>query len=117
MGHLTGKEEILRQLRERLDKNPIGLPEHTSLFEILSILFTEKEAELGARFPFGVVGIEEIQKTTGKDRNELEEILEGMMKKGLVVTVKRMARSNTSFPRLLSASSSLPSCVPMNPFL
>ncbi len=46
MGHLTGKEEILRQLRERLDKNPIGLPENTSLYEILSILFTEKEAEL-----------------------------------------------------------------------
>jgi Pyruvate/2-oxoacid:ferredoxin oxidoreductase delta subunit len=89
MGHLAGKEEILGQLRERLDKNPIGLPEHTSLYEILSILFTEKEAEFGAKFPFGVVGIEELQKATGKDRGELEEILGGMMKKGLVVTVKK----------------------------
>jgi hypothetical protein len=89
MGHLTGKEDILRKLRERLDKNPIGLPEHTSIYEILSILFTEKEAELGAKFPFGVVGIEELQKATGKDRDELEEILQGMMKKGLVVAVKK----------------------------
>jgi hypothetical protein len=89
MGHLAGKEAILKQLRERLDKNPIGLPEHTSLYEILSILFTEKEAELGAKFPFGVVGTEEIQKATGKEKGELEEILEGMIKKGLVVTMKK----------------------------
>ena len=89
MGHVTGKEEILKQLRARLDKNPIGLPEHTSIYEILSILFTDKEAELGAKFPFGVVDIGELQKATGKDKGELEEILKGMMKKGLVVTVKK----------------------------
>ena len=100
MGHLAGKEEILRQLRERLDKNPIGLPEHTSLYEILFILFTEKEAELGARFPFGVVGIEELQKATGKERGELEEILEGMIKKGLVVTMKK----DSQIQYLLSAA-------------
>jgi ferredoxin len=89
MGHLTGKEEILKQLRERLDKNPIGLPEHTSVYEILSILFTEKEAEVGAKFPFGVVTIEQIQNMTKIDKDELEQILEGMMKKGLVVTIKK----------------------------
>jgi NAD-dependent dihydropyrimidine dehydrogenase PreA subunit len=89
MGHLAGKGEILRQLRERLDKNPIGLPEHTSLYEILSILFTEKEAELGAKFPFGTVTMEELQKVIGEGKDELEEVLEGMMKKGLVVTVKK----------------------------
>jgi ferredoxin len=89
MGHLTGKEEIVRQLRERLDKNPIGLPEHTSIYEILSILFTEKEAEVGATFPLGVVTIEELQKAVGKDKDELEQILKGMMKKGLVVTTTK----------------------------
>ena len=89
MGHLTGKEEILKQLRERLDKNPIGLPEHTSVYEILSILFTEKEAEVGAKFPFGVVTIEQIQNMTKIDKDELEQILKGMMKKGLVVTIKK----------------------------
>src|SRR4030066_1175997 len=86
MGHLAGKEEILRQLRKRIDKNPIGLPEHVSIYEILSILFTEKEAEVGARFPLGVVNIEELQKSLGEDKDELEGILKGMMKKGLVVT-------------------------------
>jgi Na+-translocating ferredoxin:NAD+ oxidoreductase RNF subunit RnfB len=89
MGHLTGKEEILRQLRERLHKNPIGLPEHTSIYEILSILFTGKEAEVGAKFPLGVVTIEEIESGTGIGRDELEPILKGMMNKGLVATLKK----------------------------
>jgi len=89
MGHLTGKEEILRKLRERIHHNPIGLPEHTSVYEILSILFTEKEAEVGAKFPFGGVNIEELQDVMGKEKNELEGILEGMIKKGLVMTSKK----------------------------
>jgi ferredoxin len=89
MGHLAGKEEILMQLRKRLNKNPVGLPEHTSIYEILSILFTEKEAEVGGRFPLGVVTIEELQKAVGEEKDELEGILKGMMKKGLVVTNKK----------------------------
>ena len=89
MGHLTGKEEILRQLRRRLHQNPIGLPEHTSIYEILSILFTEKEAEVGAKFPFGAITIEELQKVMGMNKDELEQILNGMIKKGLVIATKK----------------------------
>jgi hypothetical protein len=37
MGHIAGKEEILKQLRKRLHQNPIGLPEHPSVYEILAI--------------------------------------------------------------------------------
>jgi ferredoxin len=100
MGHLTGKEEILRQLRERLDKNPIGLPEHTSIYEILSILFTDKEAELGAKFPLGTVTVEELQVIAKMEKDELKGILERMMKKGLVVTVKK----NGQVQHMLSAA-------------
>jgi ferredoxin len=93
MGHIAGKEEILRHLRKRLHQNPIGLPEHPSVYEILSILFTDKEAEVGAKFPFGTVTIEELQNVTGIERDELEEVLRGMMKKGLVVTIKKDGRT------------------------
>lgn len=86
MGHLTGKEEILKQLQRRLHQNPVGLPEHATVYEILSILYTEREAEVGARFPFGLASIEDIQEATGIDRGELEDLLKGMMKKGLVVS-------------------------------
>ncbi|MBM4341476.1 MAG: (Fe-S)-binding protein [Deltaproteobacteria bacterium] len=86
MGHLAGKDEILKQLQKRLHQNPVGLPEHTSLYEILSILYTEKEAEIGAKFPLGLVTIEDLQKVTGIETGELETILKGMLKKGLVMS-------------------------------
>lgn len=87
MGHITKKEDILKELQKRLNHNPIGLPEHSTLYEILSILFTEKEAEVGSKFPFGFVTIDEIQIATKVERNELEEILKNMAKKGLVYSV------------------------------
>lgn len=86
MGHLARKEEVLRQLQKRLHRNPVGLPEHATVYEILSILYTEREAEVGAKFPFGLVSIEELQGATGMGKEELEEILKEMMKKGLVVS-------------------------------
>ena len=89
MGHLTGKEKLLEQLRKRIDQNPIGLPEHPSIYEILSILFSEKEAELGVKFPFGTVTFEDLQKAVGTNKAELEGLLKGMMKKGLVITTKK----------------------------
>jgi len=86
MGHLASKEEILKQLQKRLHQNPIGLPEHASIYEILSILYTEKEAELGAKFPFGLVTFDELQKVAGIDQEELETLLKGMLEKGLVMS-------------------------------
>lgn len=89
MGHLAGKEEILKRLQKRLHQNPVGLPEHTSVYEILSILFSDQEAEIGSKFPFGAVTLEELPKSIGMGRDELEPILNGMMKKGLVITAQK----------------------------
>jgi Fe-S-cluster-containing hydrogenase component 2 len=89
MGHLAGKEEILKQLQKRLHQNPVGLPEHTSVYEILSILFNDREAEIGSKFPFGMAKIDELQKKFGMEKDELEPILNGMIKKGLVITTKK----------------------------
>jgi len=92
MGHLTVKEEILRQLQKRLHQNPVGLPEHASVYEILSILYTDKEAQVGAKFPFGLADLDEIQKATGFESEELEGILKGMLKKGLIVSSRKEGR-------------------------
>ncbi len=86
MGHLTGKEEILRQLQKRLHQNPVGLPEHTSVYEILSILYTDEEAQVGAKFPIGLATFDEVQRATGFEREELEDTLKGMLKKGLIIS-------------------------------
>jgi Fe-S-cluster-containing hydrogenase component 2 len=92
MGHIAGKEEILKQLQKRLHQNPVGLPEHASAYEILFILFSQKEAEVGAKFPRGLGTIEEVQNATGLDRGELESVLKGMMRKGLVVTSAKIGK-------------------------
>jgi len=51
--------------------------------------FTEKEAKVGAKFPFGAITIEELQKVMGMNKDELEQILNGMIKKGLVIATKK----------------------------
>ncbi len=89
MGHLANKGELLKQLQKRLHQNPVGLPEHTSVYEILSILFSDQEAEIGSKFPFGTVTLEELQKGIGMGKDELGPILNGMIKKGLVITTKK----------------------------
>jgi len=89
MGHLANKEELLKQLQKRLHQNPVGLPAHASVYEILSILFSDQEAEIGSKFPFGRVTLEELQKGIGMEKAELESILNGMIKKGLVITAKK----------------------------
>jgi len=89
MGHLAQREEVLRELRKRLHRNPIGLPEHATVYEILSILFSEREAWVGARFPFGAVTLHEISQAVGIAEPELSEILEGMARKGLVISTKK----------------------------
>lgn len=89
MGHLAEREEVLRDLRKRLHHNPIGLPEHATVYEILSILFTEREARVGAKFPFGAVTLHEISRAVGIPESEVAEILGGMVRKGLVITTKK----------------------------
>src|SRR3972149_55480 len=92
MGHIAGKEAILKQLQKRLHQNPVGLPEHASVSNLLSILFAQKEAEVGAKFPAGLATIEDVQRATGVDQGELETILKGMMRKGLVVTSTKIGQ-------------------------
>jgi ferredoxin len=89
MGHLAGKEDVLKELQKRLHRNPIGLPEHPSAYEILSILFSEKEAAVGAKFPQGMVGFDDLLKILDIPEIELEETLKGMTKKGLVITARK----------------------------
>ncbi len=114
MGHFTGKEEILRQLQKRLHQNPVGFPEHTSAYEILSILFTEKEAEVGTKFPPGAVTFEELQKVMGMNKEELEGVIKGMIKKGLVITAKRDGETRYLLSMGMTGFFEFTLCGPMN---
>ncbi len=90
MGHLSQKEELLKALQERLDKNPVGVPPHEALFGVLEILFTEKEAYVGSRFPLLPSPFEVIEKAVEPLKgDELRAILKSMSGKGLVIDYEK----------------------------
>lgn len=85
MGHnLEGKNSIV-PLIDRLNKNPIGLPDSDKLRQILSILFSEDEAFIASRFPLTEATIKELVRATGWKVEKLQPKLEEMADKGLVM--------------------------------
>lgn len=90
MGHIIdAKEEVYRALAGRLHRNPVGAPPNDTLMEILHRLYTETEARVGSKFPLVPLPLEKIADITGMKAVELQDILEGMARKGLVLDLPR----------------------------
>ncbi|MBS3898963.1 MAG: 4Fe-4S dicluster domain-containing protein [Dethiobacter sp.] len=90
MGHLgIQKEEVYKALAKRLNENPVGAVPNETLMQILSIMYTEKEAALGAAFPAGFTTTDKLSQTTGLSVAELLRLLEQMAGKGLVLDIPR----------------------------
>ncbi|MBN1351169.1 4Fe-4S dicluster domain-containing protein [candidate division KSB1 bacterium] len=88
MGHLAAKS-VYQNLQQRLDRMPVGAPEHKAFYEILKLLFTEEEAFIASRMPIRFSSLKTIQKRTGKNIRYLKEKLDGMAEKGLVIDLQR----------------------------
>ncbi len=90
MGHLTlAKNEVYQALAQRLDKNPVGAPLNPTLMEILYILYSETQAMIGSMFPMGMASLDQLAALTGLNAIELEEHLNSMADKGLVIDFSR----------------------------
>jgi len=85
MAHISYSKDTLVPLIDRLNKYPIGLVDNEILREILSLLFTEKEAYVGSKFPLMEATMPELCKSTGMSSDELLPILESMANKGLIM--------------------------------
>lgn len=85
MGHVTYSKDSLVPLIDRLNKYPIGLVDNEILREILSLLFSEKEAYVGSKFPLMEATLSELCKSTKMSQDELLPILESMADKGLIM--------------------------------
>lgn len=95
MGHLAGgKDEAYRALAERLSRFPVGVVINEKLMEILKILYEEKEAAVGAKFPVKPRPLAEIVELTGMPEQVLTAVLNVMAEKGLVVDIPR---KNTTY--------------------
>ena len=90
MGHLSnGKEEAYQALAERLSRYPVGAVINETLMGILRLLYTEREAAVGGKFPLKPRPLAEIVELTGIKEKELTAILENMAGKGLVIDIPR----------------------------
>lgn len=79
-------KEIYEELREKLSVTPMGVPDGDDFLEILSIIFTPKEAELALMVPFMPATLGDIASSAGMDEKEAHETLSGMADKGVVYT-------------------------------
>jgi formate hydrogenlyase subunit 6/NADH:ubiquinone oxidoreductase subunit I len=83
MGHLVGKE-LFRKLGKKIDGMEMRAPGNDKLFTILKELYTEEEADVVIRMPYGLSTLEELERATGYENWNLRRILDALTGKGLV---------------------------------
>ncbi len=87
MGHIANIKSEYLALQKRLEKNPIGAPGNKYLFGILEELFTQEECAIAASIPLKLSSAKTIAHRSGKDPGRVQEILDTLLKKGLVVDI------------------------------
>jgi formate hydrogenlyase subunit 6/NADH:ubiquinone oxidoreductase subunit I len=83
MGHLVGKD-LFRKLGKKIDGVGTRAPWNEKLHAILKELYTEEEADVVIKMPYGLSTFEEVEKATGYEKSKLQRILFGLATKGLV---------------------------------
>jgi len=84
MGHIDSKG-IFRKLGRKIDHLPMRAPWNEAFFQILKELYSEKEADVLVKMPYGLSDLNRIARVTKYEISELQRILEGMCSKGLVM--------------------------------
>ena len=86
MGHMVGKD-LYRKLGRKIDGLTVRAPWNEALYKILKELYTEEEADVVAKMPYGLATLDQVEKTTKTNRARLQPILENLAEKGLVMDV------------------------------
>ncbi len=84
MGHVDRKN-IFRELGRKIDNLPLRAPWNETFYELLKSLYSEKEADVLAKMPYGMSDLDRVAQVTKYERSELQKILEGLCLKGLVM--------------------------------
>ncbi|MGE5416611.1 MAG: 4Fe-4S dicluster domain-containing protein [Acidobacteriota bacterium] len=86
MAHHTAKSGYV-QLLDRINRFPQGAPPSETLFKILSLLFTEKEAQMVALLPIKPFTVELASRIWKTDLNTAQKNLETLASRGLLLDV------------------------------
>lgn len=84
MGHLTSKDAYLN-LEDRLNWFTQGAPSSETLYKILQVLFTEKEAQMVSMLPIRPFSLAKAAKLWNMSQAEAEKLLDRLCDKGLLV--------------------------------
>lgn len=87
MGHLVGKD-LYRRLGRKLDGLSVRMPWNDALHAILKELYSEEDAELLVKMPYGLSTLERLEKVTFLPRARLERQLESLCPRGLVLDLR-----------------------------
>jgi len=74
MSHIVGKSAF-KSLEERINRLPMGAPASETLYKILAVLFSEREAALVAQLPIKPFTVEMASKIWKLDKLESQKIL------------------------------------------
>ena len=86
MGHLVGKD-LYMALGKKIDGLTMRAPWNETLYSILKELYTSDEAEVIIKMPYGLGTFDQIVKNTGFDKAKLQNLLDSLTAKGLVMDI------------------------------
>jgi ferredoxin len=84
MGHIDSKG-IFRKLGRKIDNLPLRAPWNEAFYKLLKGLYSQKEADVLVKMPYGLSDLDRVAKVTRYESSELQKILEGLCSKGLVM--------------------------------
>ncbi|WML32784.1 4Fe-4S dicluster-binding protein [Clostridium sp. OS1-26] len=86
MSHISNREAYKR-LEERINRFPQGAPPSKTLYKILSMLFTEREAELVAMLPIKPFTVKTASRIWKMDEVQAENILQELASRAILLDV------------------------------
>lgn len=87
MSHIVGKNAY-KSLEERLNKFPQGAPPSETLYKILKMMFTEKEAALVAQLPIKEFNVKTAAFIWKMNEAEAEKVLDTLASKALILDLE-----------------------------
>ncbi len=84
MGHMVGKD-IYKKLGKKIDNLGARTPWNSAFHSILKELYTEDEADLIVKMPYGLNTLKYIQRVTGIESAKLKNLLDRLCDKGLMI--------------------------------
>jgi ferredoxin len=84
MGHLVGKD-IFRELGRKIDGMETRAPWNDKLHALLKELYSEREADVVVKMPYGLSTFGQLEKATSCEESVLRRTLDGLTAKGLVM--------------------------------